>query len=79
MIPFWNPWDHGSAQGVFPGFFITIRMIRKVHKCPKTDNLEDMGYIDEDFFIITPHMIYFWNPWDHGSAQEVFDFWSPSG
>ena len=29
----------------------------------------------EDNFVfttVTPHMIHFWNPWHHGSAQEVF-------
>ena len=24
MTPFWNPWDHGSTQKVFPGFMVTI-------------------------------------------------------
>ena len=30
MIPFWNPWDYGSAREVFLGFLVAIRMIRKV-------------------------------------------------
>ena len=41
-------------------------------KFPNTWDLEDLGHLDKDFVIVTPHMIPFWNPWDHGSAQEVF-------
>ena len=41
-------------------------------ECPKSGDLEDSGYLDGDFVIIAPHMIQFWKPWDHGSAQEVF-------
>ena len=52
MIPFWNPWDHGSAQELFPGFLITIRMIRKVQNVPKTGDLEDLGHLDGDFVIV---------------------------
>ena len=127
MIPFWNPWDHGSAQEVISGFLVAIKMIRKVQnifkksgfggfgeswlgfchcnptydtfleslgpwecsgsvsrffghhqddqegpECPKTGNLEDLGHLDKDFVIVTPHMIPFWNPWNHGSYQLVF-------
>ena len=127
MIPFWNPWDHGSAQELFPGFLVIIKMIRKVQnvqklaiwrilghfdwgfcycnstydtfleslepwelsvsvsrffghhqddqegpKFPNTWDLEDLGHLDKDFVIVTPHMIPFWNPWNHGSYQLVF-------
>ena len=72
MIPFLNPWDHGSAQEVFPGFLVIIRMIRKVQNVQKTGDLEDLGHFDGDFVIVTPHMIPFWNPWNHGSYQLVF-------
>ena len=41
-------------------------------KFPNTWGLEDLGHLDKDFVIVTPHMIPFWNPWDHRSAQEVF-------
>ena len=37
----------------------------------KTGYLEDFGCLDGYFTIVTPHMILFWNPWDHGSTQEV--------
>ena len=32
MLPFWNPWHHGSTLEVIPGFLATIRMIRNVPK-----------------------------------------------
>ena len=35
MTPFWNLWDHGSNQKIFPGFLDTIRMIRKVKNVQK--------------------------------------------
>ena len=41
-------------------------------ECPKTGVLEDFGCLDGGFDIVTPHMIPFWNPWDHGSTQEQF-------
>ena len=28
-------------------------------KCPKTGDFEDLGHIDGDFVIVTPHMIPF--------------------
>ena len=37
----------------------------------KTGNLEDFGCHDGNFTIVTPHMIQFWNPWDHVSTKEV--------
>ena len=33
--------------------------------------MEDFGCLDGEFVIIPPE-IYFWNPWDQGSIQEVF-------
>ena len=37
-----------------------------------TGYLEHCGCCDGTFTIVTPHMILFSNPWDHGSTQEVF-------
>ena len=30
----------------------------------KTRGLEDLGNLDGDFVIVSPHIIYFRNPWD---------------
>ena len=57
---------------MFPGFLVTICMIKMVQNVQKTEDFEDFRHINGDFVIVIPHMIPFWNPWDHGSAQEVF-------
>ena len=72
MIHFCNPWDYGSAQELFPGFLVAIRISRKVKNVFLNGDLEDLENLDWDFVIVTPHMIHFWNPWDQGNVQEVF-------
>ena len=54
-------------------------LIQEGQECPKTGVLKDFGYLDGGFDIVTPHVIPFWNPWDHGSKLELFTrFLSPS-
>ena len=37
MIHFWNPWDDGHTQEVFPGYLNTIRMIKMVNNIQKLE------------------------------------------
>ena len=53
---------------MFPEMLVTIRRIRKVKNVKKTGDLEDLRCLDGDFVIVTSYMIYFSNPWDHGSV-----------
>ena len=54
MIPFWNPWNQGSAQEVFPGYLVIISIISNVQNIQKTGDLEDLGHLDRDFVILIP-------------------------
>ena len=64
-----GPWEcSGSVYKIF-GYH---QDDQEGQECPKSEDLKDSGYLDGDFVIIAPHMIHFWKPWDHGSAQEVF-------
>ena len=38
----------------------------------KTEVLKEFWYLDGGFDIVTPNVIPFWNPWDHGSKLELF-------
>ena len=71
-IFFWNPWDHRSTGEVFPRILVIIMIIRRVNSIKTTGNLEDFGCLGGNFTIVTPHMILFWNPWDHGCTHKVF-------
>ena len=55
MIPFWNPWDHGSTQEVFPGFLDTIRMIRDIQNVLKLGFWRILGVL-MGFMILKPHI-----------------------
>jgi len=64
-----GPWEYSGS--VFRNFG-HHQDDQEGQESPKTGYLEDFGCLDGNFTIATPHMILFWNPWDHGSTQEVF-------
>ena len=68
MIPFWNPQNHGNTLEVISGH----QDDQEAQKCPKNGNLENFRCFGGDVVTVTPHMIPFWNPQDHGSSKEVY-------
>ena len=72
MIPFWSPWDHGSAQENVSRIFGCLQYDQEGPECQtKMWILEDLGNLEGDFVIVTLH-IHFWNPRDHKSDLLVF-------
>ena len=64
-----GPWEYsGSVSKIFGHH----QDDQERPKCPKTGDFEDLGHLDGNFVIVTPHMRMFWHSWDHGSVQEVF-------
>ena len=52
---FWKPWVHGHAQEVFPGFLVTIRMIRKLQNVQKLGIWRIWGILMV-IFTLQPHI-----------------------
>ena len=51
-----GPWE---SSGVVSRIFNHHQDDQEGPKCPKTGDLEELGHLDGDFVIVTPHMIPF--------------------
>ena len=76
MIPFWNPWGPWECSGSVSKIFGHYQDDQEGPKCPKTGDLEDLGHLDGNFVIVTPHMrtfLEFLGPWEcAGSVSSIF-------
>ena len=72
MILFLESLGSGEYNKTVFKMFLVHQDEQEGQECPKTGVLKDFGYLDGGFDIVTPHVIPFWNPWDHGSKRELF-------